>query len=251
LLPPKALVQPSTAGNKQWRAADDVVEGQNNAKVQRCGQAEPHTTIQQELLVQVSGVTLSTRKTEKMDAKKDGAGASYQVRARAMAKTTHEITHAITLRGVELNRAILNCTKPVENRNFTIGPGWVALHNGAGVDTEAACIVGAARFAHAVPLELLTADLRPDLRAHCFGPLCNVVAEVQRLAHPIQRVKGKLSLWALSEEQQSAVRDGLRLGQSSATRFDLDHIPPPTHTEMVAWRTAEKNRRALKKAHNK
>ena len=49
--------------------------------------------------------------------------------------------------------------KPVENRHFRIPAGWVALHNNADKSDMPAAIVGVARFAHPVPIELIPGDV--------------------------------------------------------------------------------------------
>eukprot|EP00966_Prymnesium_polylepis_P193041 4473833-Prymnesium_polylepis.1 len=53
--------------------------------------------------------------------------------------------------------------------------GWVALHNSADKSDMPAAIVGVARFAHLVPIELIPrGDVEDRLRQHCVGPQCNV-----------------------------------------------------------------------------
>ena len=133
------------------------------------------------------------------------------------------ITHAITLKGSTLNAQILACEKPVENRHFTIPAGWVALHNNADKSDMPAAIVGVARFTHSVPVELVPAGVEGRLRQHCVGPRCNVIAEVQRLAAPIQHVKGALSVWRLTEEHRAELQRRLR-ADDTTTLTGFDHI---------------------------
>ena len=86
-----------------------------------------------------------------------------------------------------------------------------------------AAIVGVARFTHSVPVELVPAGVEGRLRQHCVGPRCNVIAEVQRLAAPIQHVKGALSVWRLTEEHRAELQRRLR-ADDTTTLTGFDHI---------------------------
>ena len=163
-----------------------------------------------------------------------------------------EITHAVTLRGSLLNYQILTRQKPVENRNFKIPSGWVALHNNAQKKEESgeknkspSAIVGAVRFAHAVPIELLPEDISPTHREHCFGPQCNVVAEVQFLSKPILGVKGALGIWKLKPHHATEIALQLATGESQITHFDTREFRPPTEAQMRSWRADKKREREL------
>ena len=126
--------------------------------------------------------------------------------------------------------------KPVENRHFRIPAGWVALHNNADKSDMPAAIVGVARFAHQVPIELIPGDVEDRLRQHCVGPQCNVVAEVQRLTEPIRSVKGNLGIWKLKVDRMEL---GRRLRADGATEL--------TGFERIFTRPTEAQLRELKR----
>eukprot|EP00966_Prymnesium_polylepis_P183177 4245085-Prymnesium_polylepis.1 len=94
-----------------------------------------------------------------------------------------------------------------------------AAHNNADKSDMPAAIVGVARFAHPVPIELIPGDVSMEdrLRHQCVGPQCNVVAEVQRLTEPIRSVKGNLSTWKLKETDRMEL--GRRLRADGATEL--------------------------------
>lgn len=153
------------------------------------------------------------------------------------------VSHAITLKGTELNDLILNVKKPVENRHFTIQPGWVALHNNADYSPLRTAIVGVARFSHGVPVELVSDALKTKYAEHVHGPICNVIAEVQRFKEPIPSVKGALSVWKLDDEDRELVQKKLREeSETVLTGFDSE-FKRPTEEQLKALKKEKKRER--------
>ena len=154
------------------------------------------------------------------------------------------VTHGITLKGDELNDMILNCEKPVENRHFNIAAGWYALHNNADPSNLPKAIVGVARFSHSVPVELVPDSLKTKYAEHIHGPVCNVIAEVQRLKDPIPFVKGNLSTWKLTDEDREELQSKLRSDSTTTfTGFDAEFLPP-IPAELRALKEKKKRERA-------
>eukprot|EP00966_Prymnesium_polylepis_P310325 7169745-Prymnesium_polylepis.1 len=83
-----------------------------------------------------------------------------------------------------------------------------------------AAIVGVARFAHPVPIELIPGDVEDSLRQHCVGPRCNVVAEVQRLTEPTRSVKGNLGIWKLKRGGPDGAGAGTPVASGRRDRTD-------------------------------
>ena len=152
--------------------------------------------------------------------------------------TPADVSHAFTLRGAQLTYAVLSGAKRVENRHFSMKPGWYALHTGsstvshesqyplmAGVsgmpkeaDLPHACIVGAVRISHALSLE----QCEPT-EPWAFGPVVNLISAVARLNQPVAH-KGALSLWRMSDEARDEVRQ--QLASATIVTNDLSHLPP-------------------------
>ena len=140
------------------------------------------------------------------------------------------VTHAITLKGSTLTDLILKGEKPVENRSFAIKPGWVALHNNADYSDLRTSLVGVARFAHAVPARLVREPVRAKYADHVQGPMCNVIAEVQRLKEPIPSVRGALSVWKLKDEDRALLQAQLRAASDTLlTGFEREFERPQAH----------------------
>ena len=117
----------------------------------------------------------------------------------APAATPAAVTSAITLRGAQLAYAVLHGAKRVENRHFSMRPGWYALHVGAktgchssqepllqavaAMPPEAAlsrgAVVGAVRVSHSLPLE------------DCSGVLFDRRVDVQSRHRHCQEIKRK------------------------------------------------------------
>ena len=95
-----------------------------------------------------------------------------------------------------------------------------------------AAIVEVARFTHSVPIALVPADVEDRLRAHCVGPQCNVIAEVQRLAEPLRNVKGALGVWRLTEAHRAELQRRLQT-DSTTTLTGFERIfRRPTETQL-------------------
>ena len=111
---------------------------------------------------------------------------------------------------------LINRTKPVENRSWSVKPGWIILHAGVGqpgsIDEELLAavykhyeiltpfssvlpghVVGAI-FVHSV-MEC-TNDIRLQYAPHAVGPLCWIIGDVIKLTTPLP-ASGKLGLWKL------------------------------------------------------
>jgi hypothetical protein len=146
------------------------------------------------------------------------------------------VTHGFTLRGAQLTWAILNGNKQVENRHFSMKPGWYALHTGANTSSlpshesllasvegmpgeeelPHSAIVGAVRISHTLTLEQCGSK-----EPWAFGPRVNVFDMVCKLAHPVPH-KGKLSMWAIEPDKLDAVREQLR--HAEVRRNDISHL---------------------------
>ena len=150
-----------------------------------------------------------------------------------------EVTHGITLRGAQLTRAILTGDKRVENRHFTMKPGWYALHTGAKMSSHESqhallaslrampgeaslphcAIVGAVQISHA-----LSFDECKGTEPWAFGPVCNVIQAVATLQRPVAH-RGALSLWRIDAAALEDVRS--QLSEACVHTNDLSHLPPP------------------------
>lgn len=117
---------------------------------------------------------------------------------------------AITLRGALLSEAILLGQKRVENRTWSIKPGWYALHTGAGKITPETLSVVMANWVGPIPDNLPTSaivgfvlfgvSIRPDsFSGWETGPVLNPILKALRLPEPILNVKGQLGLWNVDE----------------------------------------------------
>ena len=147
--------------------------------------------------------------------------------------------HGITLRGAQLTRAILTRDQRVENRHFTMKPGWYALHTGANMSLHESqhallaslrampgeaslphcAIVGAVQISHA-----LSFDECKGTEPWAFGPVCNVIQAVATLQQP-EAHRGALSLWRIDAAALEDVRS--QLSEACVHTNDLSHLPPP------------------------
>ena len=155
------------------------------------------------------------------------------------APSAPQVTHGLTLRSAQLTLAVLMGLKRVENRHFSMRPGWYVLHTGTKMSShesqqallasvpnmpaEAAlphgAIVGAIEISH-----VITLDECEETEPWAFGPVCNVIRSVARLERPILHA-GALSLWSIGSEAIDEVR--LQLSQAVIHNNDLTHLPPP------------------------
>ena len=134
------------------------------------------------------------------------------------------VTHALTLNKSEYSADMIACVKPVENRSKQIGPGWLALHNGAACDELPSHIVAVARFGKAPRCEdvLITdvpADVEAAMRKHVTGPICNVVVEIQALANPVP-CSGSQGLWPMTDNTRARVVADISTLESTTTGFE-------------------------------
>ena len=134
------------------------------------------------------------------------------------------VTHALTLNRSEHSRAMINHAKPVENRSMNIGPGWLALHNGASCDELPSHIVAVAKFGAAprldnVHISDVPSDVDAALREYMSGPICNIVVEIQELEEPVP-CSGSLGLWPMAESVRQKVVEDLAGNESTTTGFE-------------------------------
>ena len=148
------------------------------------------------------------------------------------------ITHALTLKQSEYTRDMLALVKPVENRDKTIGPGWLALHNGSGCNELPSHIVAVARFGAAPKLDAVhivdvPEDVEAALREHMTGPLCNIVVEIQELVNPVP-CSGAQGLWPMTEKTRQKVVDEIAELESTITGFEdlIECVPPDMRTHV-------------------
>ena len=166
----------------------------------------------------------------------------------APAATPAAVTSVITLRGAQLAYAVLRGEKRVENRHFSMRPGWYALHVGAktgchssqepllqavtALPPEAALphgvVVGAVRVSHSLPLEDCS-----DVEPWAFGPVVNVIDACCRLETPVD-AKGALSIWRLDPEAREAVQR--QLEQATVADNDVSHLPSQSSVRAAAAR---------------
>ena len=185
------------------------------------------------------------------------AAATSTAKRSAAASSTALITHGLTLKGAQLNWAILNSYKTVENRSIRLPPGWLALHTGMGklpaaraAEIKALCpdvpqedslphgfIVGAARIDRTCEV----ADCAGTSAAPwAHGPICNVVGAVVALAEPIPH-KGMLGMWPISDEVLQQVRDGL--AAATIVENPPASLPPPVEPKTAAKSSAARKRK--------
>ena len=117
---------------------------------------------------------------------------------------------ALTLRGPLLSEAILQGQKRVENRTWSIPPGWYALHTGSGTIKPEVLKHVLANWVGPVPVDLPTSAIvgfvlmgvstRPETFSGWeTGPVLNPILRALRLPRPILGVKGQLGLWNVKE----------------------------------------------------
>jgi hypothetical protein len=142
-----------------------------------------------------------------------------------MAASPSLVTHGLTLKGAQLNWAILQRRKTVENRSIRLPPGWIVLHTGVGkldpvrsaeIAVQCPDIPPEATLPHGVIVGAMRVD-RACTVADCaatpaapwaHGPICNVIGAVVRLTEPVPH-KGSLGLWPLSADVLPHVRSAL------------------------------------------
>lgn len=155
------------------------------------------------------------------------------------APSAPEVTHGLTLRSAQLTLAVLLGLKRIENRHFSMRPGWYVLHTGTKMSSHESqrallasvpnmpaeaelphgAIVGAFEISH-----VLTLDECEETEPWAFGPVCNVIRSVVRLERPVPHT-GALSVWTIDSEAIDDVR--LQLSQAVVHKNDLTNLPPP------------------------
>lgn len=116
----------------------------------------------------------------------------------------------ITMKGALISEAILCGYKKVENRTWSIKPGWYALHTGAGKIEKPTKLVVTQNWPPGIPMPndsdlprsaivglihigYSTAMIEP--KGWETGPILNHIIDTIRLEEPIYNVKGNLGLW--------------------------------------------------------
>jgi len=151
-----------------------------------------------------------------------------------MAEALKSLTHAITLQGPQQTLAILRGQKLIENRAWSISPGWYGLHVGAQRKSEWGQKAAAVcpdmppeeklTFSAIVGLFYISEQRRPEECAGDFwavGPICHVVSKVVPFLRPIPH-RGEKGLWPLREEVLQRISD--HAARCTVVHHDLSPI---------------------------
>ena len=126
-----------------------------------------------------------------------------------------EVSKAITVQGARLAEAIMLGIKNIENRLFSMKPGWYALHVGRQLEHRDPSIniildsCPEVAPALKLPVSAVVGIIHIEQHVSCRsvpnekwaiqqpGMLCNIISCVSRLPTPIYDVRGQLSIWPL------------------------------------------------------
>ena len=131
---------------------------------------------------------------------------------------TENYLSGITIKGTLVSESILSGYKTVENRTWSIKPGWYVLHTGNGkIDKDVyknilrnwpknipipnekllpkKAIVGLLLFGNSFIIN----KKNPIYSNWDFGPVINPILNYIRLDKPIHNIKGQLKLWNVSK----------------------------------------------------
>lgn len=128
-------------------------------------------------------------------------------------------SRAFTLKGALYAEAIISKKKRVENRHFSIRPGYYFLHVGQGklskdrerlIHSISADLPGEADLCDYKSKVLGVVHVKGSFKLSevetndpwATGPICNEIDEVYRFDTPVS-AKGSLSIWDLSKQDQS------------------------------------------------
>ena len=116
----------------------------------------------------------------------------------------------ITMKGSLISEAILCGYKKVENRTWSIKPGWYVLHTGAGKIEKPTKLVVTQNWPLGIPIpnesdlprsaivgliHIGSSTTMIEPKGWETGPILNHIIDVIRLEKPIYNVKGNLGLW--------------------------------------------------------
>ena len=151
------------------------------------------------------------------------------------------VTHVLTVQGLQLALAMLTGRKLVENRTFRVRPGWIALHLGVGKRVTQHGLQAAqmypdlprdadqpSHFGKIVGLLRISEHRVPrDCADHpwAIGPICNVISHALTLHTPIQWV-GNLGCQPLTANESAQIRQQVLSDRTQITTCDVAALGP-------------------------